>query len=97
MPTKTLSTGSVSCSPIRGRSACAAGVDGAVRGASLFHRGSLKIFRWTLPVPPFRLTLYQIAIASADMLVAGSVLYALFPPIHGGYLTVLESTWWSTC
>ena len=50
-------------------------------GASLLHRGSLKIFRWTLPVPPFRLTIYQIAIASADMLVAASVLYVLFPPI----------------
>ena len=59
-------------------------------GASIFHRGSLKILRWTLPVPPFRLTIYQIAIASADMLVAGSVLYTLFPPIRGGYLTVLE-------
>src|SRR5208283_1373320 len=59
-------------------------------GASLFHRGSVKILRWTLPVPPFRLTIYQIAIASADMLVAGSVLYTLFPPIRGGYLTVLE-------
>ena len=59
-------------------------------GASLFHRGSLKIFRWTLPVPPFRLTLYQIAIASADMLVAASVLYVLFPPVRGGYLKVLE-------
>jgi phosphatidylglycerol lysyltransferase len=52
--------------------------------------GSLKIFRWTLPVPPFRLTFYQIGIASADMLVAGSVLWVLFPPIRGGYLTVLE-------
>ncbi len=59
-------------------------------GASLLHRGSLKIFRWTLPVPPFRLTVYQIAIASADMLVAASVLYAVFPPVRGGYLTVLE-------
>ena len=59
-------------------------------GASLLHRGSIKIFRWTMPVPPFRLTIYQIAIASADMLVAGSVLYALFPPIRGGYLTILE-------
>ena len=59
-------------------------------GTSLLHSGSVKIFRWTLPVPPFRLTLYQIAIASADMLVAGSVLYSLFPPIHGGYLKVLE-------
>jgi uncharacterized membrane protein YbhN (UPF0104 family) len=59
-------------------------------GASFFHRGSLKVLRWTLPVPPFRLTLYQIGIASADMLVAASVLHALLPPIHGGYLKVLE-------
>ena len=65
-------------------------VTGLYVGASLFHRGSLKIFRWTLPVPPFRLTLYQIAIASIDMLVAASVIYLLFPPIWGGYLTVLE-------
>ncbi len=63
---------------------------GSYMGASLFHRGSLKLFRWTLPVPPFRLTVYQIAIASADMLVAASVFYILFPPIHGGYLKVLE-------
>ncbi|MGO9111894.1 MAG: hypothetical protein ACLP9L_21925 [Thermoguttaceae bacterium] len=65
-------------------------MSGLYVGTSLLHRGSLKLFRWTLPVPPFRLTIYQIAIASADMLVAGSVLYSLFPPVHGGYLTVLE-------
>lgn len=59
-------------------------------GASILHRGSLKIFRWTLPVPPFRLTVYQIGIASADMLVAGSILYLLFPSINGGYLKLLE-------
>ncbi len=59
-------------------------------GASLLHRGSLKIFRWTLPVPPFRLTVYQIGIASADMLVAASILYALFPAVEGGYLKLLE-------
>jgi len=59
-------------------------------GTSLLHRGSLKIFRWTLPVPPPRLTFYQIGIASADMLVAGAVLFTLCPPIRGGYLTVLE-------
>ena len=77
--------------PIRGRSACVLlALTALYVGASLLHRGSLKIFRWTLPVPPFRLTIYQIAIASADMLVAGSVLYVLFPPIRGGYLTVLE-------
>ena len=57
--------------------------------ASAFHRGEIKIFRWKLPVPPLKLTLYQIAIASADMLVAGCVLYVIFPPIQGGYLTVL--------
>ncbi len=59
-------------------------------GAAFMHRGSLKIFRWTLPVPPFRLTIYQIGIASADMLVAASVVYVLFPPVKGGYVTVLE-------
>ena len=61
-------------------------------GTSLLHRGSLKIFRWTLPVPPPRLTIYQIGIASADMLVAGAVFYLLCPPLrHGyGYWTVLE-------
>jgi phosphatidylglycerol lysyltransferase len=73
-------------------------------GASLLHKGSIKIFRWTLPVPPFRLTIYQIAIAAADMLVAASVLYILLPPLKGpailrdtgfptgpaGFLTALE-------
>ena len=59
-------------------------------GTSLLHRGSLRIFRWTLPVPPPKLTLYQIGIASADMLVAGAVLYMLCPPVKHGYITVLE-------
>jgi glycosyltransferase 2 family protein len=59
-------------------------------GTRFLQRGEIKIYRWTLPVPPFRLTIYQIAIAAADMLVAASVLYVLFPPVIGGYLTVLE-------
>jgi uncharacterized membrane protein YbhN (UPF0104 family) len=58
-------------------------------GTSACHSGEIKIFRWKLPVPPLRLTLYQIGIASADMLVAGCVLYVIFPPVQGGYLTVL--------
>ncbi len=65
-------------------------MSGLYVGTSLLHSGTIKIFRWTVPVPPFRLTIYQIAVASLDMLVAGSVLYTLFPPVHGGYLTVLE-------
>jgi uncharacterized membrane protein YbhN (UPF0104 family) len=59
-------------------------------GASLLHRDSLSFFGWKMPVPPFRLTIYQVGIAAADMLVAASVLYALFPPVIGGYLTVLK-------
>lgn len=58
-------------------------------GTSAVHKGSLTIFRWQLPVPPFRLTVYQVAIASADMLVAGWLLYVLFPALKGGYVTVL--------
>jgi uncharacterized membrane protein YbhN (UPF0104 family) len=63
---------------------------GAYVGTSLLHRGSLRIFRWTVPVPPPKLTIYQIGIASADMLVAGAVLFMLCPPVKGGYVTVLE-------
>ena len=50
---------------------------------SAFHRGRLKIFRWEIPVPPFRLTRYQYAIAAADLLVASSVLYVLMPSAGG--------------
>ena len=60
-----------------------AGSRRGLRRASLLHRGSLKILRWTVPVPPPRLTIYQIGIASADMLVAGAVLYMLCPPVKG--------------
>ena len=59
-------------------------------GASLLHRGSVKVFRWTLPVPQFRLTVCQVIVASADMLVAAVVLYVLLPPFQGGYVKVLE-------
>ena len=38
-----------------------------------------KIRRWNLPVPPFKLTVYQIAVAAADLLVAAWVLYMLMP------------------
>lgn len=62
---------------------------GLYLGTAALHRGSLKIFRWQLPVPPFKLSVYQIAVASADMLVAGLVLWVLFPAVKGGYLTVL--------
>jgi uncharacterized membrane protein YbhN (UPF0104 family) len=60
-------------------------------GTSALHRGSIKIKHWELPVPPFRLSLYQVGIASADMLVAALVLYVLFPAVKGGYLTVLAA------
>jgi uncharacterized membrane protein YbhN (UPF0104 family) len=48
--------------------------------ASLTH---IKIFGHELPVPPFRLTLYQFGIVAADMLVAGAVLYSLMGHIPG--------------
>ncbi len=46
-------------------------------------------FGWTLPIPPLKLTLYQIGIACADLLVAAMVLHTLLPPIDGGYLRIL--------
>ena len=36
-----------------------------------------------------RLTLYQIAIACGDLLVAAAILYTLLPPVEGGYVRVL--------
>ena len=41
-------------------------------------------------MPPLKLTLYQIVIACADLLVAALVLYILLPPIEGGYVRVLS-------
>ena len=53
------------------------------------RRKPLELFGWRIPLPPLKLTLYQIAIACGDLLVAALVLYALLPPIEGGYLRIL--------
>jgi phosphatidylglycerol lysyltransferase len=52
-------------------------------------RKPLRLFGWQIPVPPPKLTLYQIVIACGDLLVAAAVLYALLPPVEGGYVRVL--------
>jgi phosphatidylglycerol lysyltransferase len=65
--------------------ACAA----AYVGLSALHRAPIKIFGWQIPLPPLKLTLYQIAIACGDLLVAAAVLHALLPPIEGGYMRIL--------
>jgi phosphatidylglycerol lysyltransferase len=53
------------------------------------RRRPLKLFGWQIPLPPLKLTLYQIVIACADLMVAAAVLYVLLPPVEGGYLRVL--------
>jgi phosphatidylglycerol lysyltransferase len=53
------------------------------------RRKPLILFGWQVPVPPLKLTLYQIVIACGDLLVAAAVLHALLPPIEGGYLRIL--------
>ena len=60
-------------------------------GLSAARLDSVRLFGHRLPVPPFRLTLFQYAITAADMLVAGAVLYALMYNIPGvlGYLEIL--------
>ncbi len=58
----------------------------------LFSAMSGPLQKWLgrrLPLPPLRLTLYQIGIACGDLLVAAAVLYVLLPPIDGGYLRIL--------
>jgi uncharacterized membrane protein YbhN (UPF0104 family) len=59
------------------------GVAVAYLGASACHKGTVTLWRWKLPVPPFKLTLYQVGVASADLLVAAGVLYALLPSMAG--------------
>ena len=56
---------------------------------ALHYRWPLRFFRWRIPLPPLRLTLYQIAIACGDLLVAAAILFALLPPVEGGYVRVL--------
>jgi uncharacterized membrane protein YbhN (UPF0104 family) len=58
-------------------------VAAAYVGLAAYHKGSVKILRWTLPVPPFKLTVCQIVIASADLLVAAWVLHMLMPRVPG--------------
>ena len=53
------------------------------------RRKPLELFGWRIPLPPLKLTLYQIVIACGDLLVAALVLYTLLPPIAGGYLRIL--------
>jgi phosphatidylglycerol lysyltransferase len=50
---------------------------------SFFAKKPLIIRDWPIPVPSIRLSLAQIAIAMLDWVLAGSVLYALLPPIPG--------------
>jgi uncharacterized membrane protein YbhN (UPF0104 family) len=63
---------------------------GAYVSLSAFRRKPIMIGRWQVPLPPLRLTLYQIAIACADLLVAAWVMYVLLPPLEGGYVRVLS-------
>jgi uncharacterized membrane protein YbhN (UPF0104 family) len=53
---------------------------------SAFCREPIRLWRWKIPVPPLKLTLYQIAIACGDLIVAAAVLYALLP--HGEVVQV---------
>ena len=53
------------------------------------RRKPFGLFGWRIPLPPLKLTLYQIVIACGDLLVAALVLYTLLPPIAGGYLRIL--------
>jgi uncharacterized membrane protein YbhN (UPF0104 family) len=55
----------------------------AYLGLAAWHQGSVKLLRWTLPVPPFKLTVYQLAVATADLLVAALVLFLLMPKMPG--------------
>jgi uncharacterized membrane protein YbhN (UPF0104 family) len=65
------------------------GISGGYVLLSAFCHQSLRVWRWKIPVPPPKLTLYQIVIACGDLIVAAAVLYALFPAVEGGYVRIL--------
>jgi uncharacterized membrane protein YbhN (UPF0104 family) len=56
---------------------------------SFLLRKPLKLFGMRIPIPPPKLTLYQIVIACGDLMVAAAVMYPLLPAVGGGYLEVL--------
>lgn len=58
-------------------------ISAAYLGLSACSLTHIKIFGRELPVPPFKLTLYQFGIVAADMLVAGLVIYSLMGHIPG--------------
>jgi phosphatidylglycerol lysyltransferase len=45
-----------------------------------FRRTPFRVWRFELPVPPFRLAVAQFGLSCLDWAVAGSVLYVLLPP-----------------
>ncbi|MGO8749073.1 MAG: bifunctional lysylphosphatidylglycerol flippase/synthetase MprF [Thermoguttaceae bacterium] len=47
------------------------------------RRRPLRIFKWELPLPPPSLTIAQVAVACADLLIAAAVLYSLQPTGSG--------------
>jgi phosphatidylglycerol lysyltransferase len=50
---------------------------------SLFRKKPLKIRYWEFPLPSFRIFVVQIAVASLDWTLAGSILYILLPSPSG--------------
>jgi phosphatidylglycerol lysyltransferase len=46
---------------------------------SLLRKKPLSILGWEFPLPPLRLSLFQITVSSLDWILAGSVLYVLLP------------------
>ena len=47
------------------------------------RRRPLRIFKWELPLPPPSLTIAQVTVACADLLIAAAVLYSLQPTGSG--------------
>jgi phosphatidylglycerol lysyltransferase len=56
---------------------------------SILFRKPFRLFGHQVPIPPPKLTMYQIAIACGDLLVAAAVMDWLLPPLEGAYVRVL--------
>jgi phosphatidylglycerol lysyltransferase len=59
------------------------GLVGAYVLWSASRRVPIRIREWEFPVPPVRLAVAQLLVASLDWVLAGAVLFVLLPPGHG--------------
>ena len=58
-------------------------------GLTVVRRGSLRVYRFSLPLPRPHLAIAQLAVSCLDWVLAGAVFYVLLPPSDASFVDVL--------